>query len=315
MTVSPNVRTAVLLSLVVLVPHGWANERRAPAPKHSDKELDAIFFDDLSKAFKGKRPTLSAIRQSNAASMAVTSKSATQGAAAPSGSGNWAPLISPSSIEDEVKRLKLHFDTVVTTPGAFNSGGYMEARLDLTILAMMFAVITEHGGDVRWKKQAEVARDLFARTAFNCKAGSTQVYNEAKLRKADLQDLLSGSGLSSRGAEEENDWSMIVDRSPLMEYAEWLIDSIEDSSRNAASVKSDLEKILREAELISILGEVLTKEGVDGSDDDDYVKFSRDMIAASKAVVVSLNRGDPEEIRKGVSAIRQRCNACHNEMR
>ncbi len=187
--------------------------------------------------------------------------------------------------------------------------------MDLTVLAMMFAVISEHGGDVRWKDQAAAARDLLARTAFNCKAGSTQVYNEAKLRKADLQDLVAGSGLSSRRGDPENDWSLIVDRSPLMEYADTVIDSLEDSSRNEASIRANADKIRREAELISVFGEVLTKEGLDEADDDDYKQLSRSMMEASEGVVAAIGRGDAEGVRKGVSAIRQRCDTCHDAKR
>ncbi len=191
----------------------------------------------------------------------------------------------------------------------------MDARLDLTVLAMMFAVVHEHNGEVRWKDQAPAARDLLARTAFNCKAGSTQVYNEAKLRKGDLQDLVSGSGLTAREAEPANDWAMIVDRSPLMEYADQLIESLEDNSRDEKTVKANIDQIRREAELISVFGEVLTKEGLDEAEDEDYVQLSRDMMDASKSVVAALERGNHADVRKNVSAVRQRCDACHEQYR
>ncbi|MCG8648563.1 MAG: cytochrome c [Pirellulales bacterium] len=316
MTFSPLFRLACLSALVVVIPHAWADERRAPAPKFSEKELDGVFFEDLSRAFRGDRPTLSAIRKSSQSVVASANVNVGGGPDnANAGSDVWSGLISPASLEDEIKRVKLHYDSVVTTPAAFNGGGYLEARLDLTVLATMFAVITEHSGDVRWKDQAAAARDLLARTAFNCKAGSTQVYNEAKLRKADLQDLISGSGLSGREAEPENDWSMIADRSPLMRYSEAVFDSLKDASRNANSVKANGDQIRREAELISVFGEVLTKEGMDEADDDDYSKLSRDMVEASKAAVAALERGDTDAVRKSVAAIRQRCDACHNEYR
>ncbi len=315
MNLSPTFRLLGLLLLAAMIPHTWADERRAPAPEYSDQDLNGVFFEDLSKAFRGQRPTLSDVRRSAAATLAVA---ATPEKAGPSESGGddvWSKVITPVSLEDEVKRLKLAFDGVVTTPGAFNSGGYMEARINLTALAMMFAVITEHSGDVRWKKQAPAARDLLARTAFNCKAGSTQVYNEAKLRKADLQDLVSGSGLSARDAESENDWGMVVDRSPLMEYAERLIESLEDHSRDTNSVKANIEDIRREAESLSVFGEVLTREGLDEADDEDYCKMSLHMVEASKGVATALERGDFDAVRKEVSAVRQRCDVCHNQYR
>jgi cytochrome c556 len=251
------------------------------------------------------------------ADAAATAAATTAGGAssAQASSDPWSPVISPLSLEDEIKRVRLHFDSVVTTPGAFNSGGYQDARRDLTVLASLFAVVNEHGGDVRWKDQAAAARDLIARTAFNCKAGSTQVYNETKLRKGDLQDLVSGSGLANREAEPENDWSMIADRSPLMEYADALIERLEGAARDEASIKAEADLIKRNSELLAMLGEVFTREGMDEADDADYAKFSRQLTDAAKGVTAAIERGDTDAVRQGTGAIRQRCDACHEHYR
>ncbi|MGB7343082.1 MAG: cytochrome c [Pirellulaceae bacterium] len=296
------------------ITYAGADERRAAAPKFDDADTNRVFFPSLSDAIIGTRPSLSAIRKSAAAASVAQATPATADNPAKGGEG-WAALISPPSLEDEVKRVKLHFDGVVTTPGAFKSGGYQDARLDLSILAVMFAVIQEHTGEVRWKDQAAAARDLLARSAFNCKAGSTQVYNEAKLRKADLQDLVAGSGLSNREGQEQTDWSMIVDRSPMMEYAEKLKDSLQDATNNAASVKEKGDQIRRQAELLAVLGVVLTKEGMDDFDDKDYAALSKQMAEAASGVVGALERGDADAVRKGVGAITQSCDACHEQYR
>jgi len=308
----PLMTSALMVALVAVVPHLRADERRAPAPKFTSDQLRAVFFNDLSEALRGERPPLASVRKSAQAAVAAANDTPAE---TESSADRWSPLISPTSLEDEVKRVRLHFDSVVTTPGAFNSGGYQDARLDLTVLATLFAVINEHGGEVRWKDQAAAARDLIARTAFNCKAGSTQVYNEAKARKADLQDLVSGSGLSSRDAEAENDWVMIADRSPLMEYADLLIEALEDATRDVASIKRDPERVKRNAELLSVIGEVFVQEGMDDADDEDYATLSRNLTKAGKEVAAALDLDDIEAIRKGTSAIRQRCDACHEQYR
>lgn len=312
-----SLRFVIVLTIAAIAVDAAADERRARPPKFSPEQLRGIFFEDLEKAFAGERPSIAKIRAASKtkAVMAAQGKSTDSSDAQPAGDDPWSDLISPVSIEDEVKRVRLHFDSVVTVPAAFNSGGYQDARLDLTILATLFAVISEHGGEVRWKDQAAAARDLVARTAFNCKAGSTQVYNEAKLRKADLQDLVSGTGITARETPEANDWTAIADRSPLMEYLEQLIDSLEDATRNEASVKEQPDLIKRNAELIAMLGEVLVQEGMDEADDADYANLSRSMTQAAKGVTVGLERMDVDAIRQGASAIRQRCDACHEQYR
>ena len=303
-----------LIGIGAILPHVWADERRAPKPKVDEEKMKAIFFADINDAFRGEAPTIASVR-ATAAAVAAPVAASTGGDAADSGTDLWSSLISPQSLEDEIKRLKLEFDGVVTTPGAFNSGGYLDARLHLTVLASLFAVINQHSGEVRWKDQAAAARDLISRTAFNCKAGSTQVYNEAKLRKGDLQDLVAGSGLSSKDAEPETDWTMIADRSPLMEYAELVIESLEDGARDEGTIKKETDLVKRNSELIAVLGEILAQEGMDDADDDDYAKLSRDMSGDGKAVTAALGRGDLEAVRLGVSKIRQKCDACHEQYR
>ncbi|MDG2224226.1 MAG: hypothetical protein P8L85_22785 [Rubripirellula sp.] len=300
---------AVVLSAVA------ADERRAPRPQFSEGQLRGIFFEKLDDAFRGQRPSLSSIRKSVQAAPVATAGQTPSGSAAAGGKDVWSPLIGAASLEDEVKRLRLHYESVVTTPGAFNSGGYQDARLDLTALASLFAVINEHSGEVRWKDQAAVARDLIARTAFNCKAGSTQVYNEAKLRKADLQDLVSGTGITGRESDPDTDWTMIADRGPMMEYAELLVEALDDVTRNEGTAKSEVEAVRRNAELLAMAAEIFTQEGMDEADDEDYVKLSHDMRDVAKTVVGALDRSDWGAVTAGASLIRQRCDACHEAYR
>ncbi|MCH1495101.1 MAG: cytochrome c [Rubripirellula sp.] len=304
--------------VVAILVAGWgvADERRAPRPQFKAGEGAGVFFDKLEDAFRSGPPDLAKMRarEKQAASQQMAA-STDNGSGDSGGGGSWDKLITPASIEDEVKRIRLHYDTVVSTPASFNGGGYLEARLDLSVLATLFAVIADYSGEIRWKKDAPAARDLIARTAYNCKAGSTQVYNEAKLRKVDLEDLVSGGGISGRDAEAANDWSSIVDRSPLMEYLELLVEKLEDSVRDEKTYKDEGDSIKRNAELLSVVGEVLVQEGMDEADDEDYTGLSDAMTEQSTSVVKALGRDDYDAVRQGVAKIRQRCDSCHEQYR
>jgi hypothetical protein len=297
-------------------PEPRSSERRAPVPEVSAGEVQNIFFGSLSDAFSGDPPTLSSIQKASKA--AVKTAAAAQSSARQDGASEsdpWSPLISAASIEDEIKNVRLRYDALITTPGKFNSGGYQTARVELTILATLFGVIAEYSEPVRWKADADAARDLLGRTAANCKAGSNQVYNEAKLRKADLQDLVSGTGLAGRTGEPTDDWSSVADRSPLMEYAEMLIEKLEDDGRDQKSIQAGEDDIRRRAELLAMLGKVLTKEGIDGAGDEDYDQLSQDMSQSASDVVFALSRSDYEAVRSGISTIRSKCDACHEQYR
>ncbi|WP_237607180.1 cytochrome c [Roseimaritima sediminicola] len=310
---------AVLLMTILSLPL-LAGERRARPPSFEGAALDSVFYENLGDAVRATRPSVDELHSGGAAAMvaaqAADGGTAAEGGAAETASEGWSQLISPVSLEDEIKRLKLKFDEIVTTPGPFKSGGYQDARVNLSILAMLFAVISEYDGDVRWKEESAAARDLLARTAFNSKAGSIQVYNEAKLRKADLQDIVSGAGLNSRDAEDGNDWVMIVDRSPLMEYLDFaLYEQMSPGSNTPAAVAANADSLRRYAEMVALVGEVLTKEGMDDADDEDYQLLSKAMTNAALDVRAALEREDAEGVGVAIGAIEQSCSACHEQFR
>ncbi len=307
----------VLLAAAVLTLGSIAAaERRARPPTFSQADTRGVFFDDVTEAVRGQRPDLASLRESGTDTGQPDSKPSVADSDPNSADGDrWSKLVAATVLEDEVKRVRLQFNELVTTPGAFSSGGYQDARLQLSILAMLFGVINEFEGEVRWKDQAPVARDLIARTAANSKAGSTQVYNEAKLRQQDLQDLVSGAGLQERAAEEENDWALIVDRAPLMEYAERLLDRMQDASRNEAAMKQATDELNRDAQMLAVVSKVLQLDGMINADDEDYTSLSQEMTVAASEVAAATQRGDAEAVRLGVGAVSQSCVACHDQYR
>jgi len=291
-----------------------AGERRAAAPTFSGDKFRGTFFESTAEAIRGQRPSLGQTIQPPPRAAAA---SAAKPAADDSGGPNlFTSLISPTSLEDEIKRVRLLFDSAVTTPGAFKSGEFQTARLHLTTLASLFAVVVEHQGEVRWKRDAAAARDLFARSAANCKSGSPQVYNETKLRKADLEDIVSGGGLSGRQAEAENDWSMIADRVPLMTYVESLLEGpLKSGTRNEQAVKAEGDAVRRAAELMAVVGHILRTEGMVDADDDDYKSLCAEFVEASRSVSLALDQGDAAAVGRAVGAISQSCAKCHESYR
>jgi hypothetical protein len=295
-----------------------AGERRAAAPTFSGDSFRGTFFQSADEAIRGQRPSLGqAIDPAPRVATGAASKPASGGDGGGGGQKNmFTTLISPASLEDEIKRVRLMFDAAVTTPGAFKSGEFQTARLHLTTLASLFAVVVEHEGDVKWKSDAAAARDLFARSAANCKSGSPQVYNETKLRKADLEDIISGTGLSSRQAEAENDWSMIADRVPLMIYAETLLEGpLKSGTRNEEAVKTEGDAVRRSAELMAVVGHILRTEGMVDADDDDYKTLCAEFIESSRSVSLALDQGDAAAVTRAVGAISQGCAKCHESFR
>ncbi len=313
-------------ALVVSAAVAFAAERRAPSPSFAGDRFSGLFFRSAEEAIRGERPSVAVGNASRTAlapadgTQAAASSPAT--AAAPSiaapgeATSGFTALISPASLEDEIKRIRLEFEAAITTPAAFKSGDFKQARLHLTTLAALFAVIVEHNGDVRWKRDAAAARDLLARSAANCKSGSAQVYNEVRLRKSDLEDLVNGSGLAVRQAESENDWLTIADRVPLMTYADQLLEGpLKQGSRSAEAVAAEGDQLRRSAELLAVVGEILRQDGMTDADDEDYRLLCQELIDASTAVSSALDQQDAAAVGRAVGAVSQACSRCHESYR
>ena len=185
------------------------------------------------------------------------------------------------------------------------------------MLAMLFAVIAEYDGDVRFKKDAAAARDLFARTANNTKAGgNTNVYKEATLRKTDLEELLNGSSLASEGSSEATDWSVIIDRSPLMQRLELLHQ--EKLSKQLASkeeFEKQIEEVFHNAEMIAVMSAVLTKPGMTDGEDETYAGFANSMKEGAREVAEAVKLSNYDQARAAVGKIDKACSQCHENYR
>jgi hypothetical protein len=230
----------------------------------------------------------------------------------------WKELISPVSVEDLIKGSKLRLDKIVTSPNAFKGGGFVQARTEFSLQAVLFAIIEAYAGEVRWKSSAPLARQRFARVAANTKVGSDQVFAEAKARLLDLEDLIGGSPLTAvnEASASDIDWSNLIDRVPLMQLLEWAHEqNLSKLVANEATFKDDSDAVLRYAELIAVLGKVSLAEEMPDASDDDYRALAQAMIAQATQVVIAAKTGNPEQARAAAAQIGQACTNCHDNYR
>lgn len=289
--------------------------RRAKLPQVRSSNPDSPFFDNAFEKLKGSRTIGTGVVTGNDSN----TPNQTNDGNSTQDSGEtfaWSQLISPETIEDEVKSLKLKIDADVNQPSAFAGRGYQKARGHFSMLAALFGVISEYDVDVRWKKDGQKGRDLFARTAANCKVGSIQAFNDAKARKLELQDLLSGSGLVTQATAPKASWDKVIDRSPLMKRLEMSYQGkLKPFTASKAEFASNLEQVLHEAEIVAVLSEILLKEGMEDADDEDYAGYAQRMKKASREIVDAVKLNNAEAASKAAGEISKSCAECHEGYR
>ena len=207
-------------------------------------------------------------------------------------------------------------DKDVTTPTEFKGGSYKLCRRDFSLLATLFAVTGQFDADARWKDIAPGLREMFARAGYNCKAASDQTYNEASQRKQDLAELIHGSRPQLPKAEAVVDWAHVADRPPLMQrlntaqqerLTKWLADPAE-FKRHQADAK-------HEAQLVAMIAEVITRNGFDDADDQQYLGFAHELRDAATAAATATDKNDFEAAHQAINRASKACIACHEAFR
>lgn len=288
---------------------------RAVPPTFKPGEFSGVFFDAPLAQLQGTRPE-AATAETNLAAKTPMLDNAENGNAegAVTRDGIWKSLISGTTIEDLVKESKSRLDSVITTPAKFAAGGFKDVRREFTLLASLMAIIDRYPDEIRWKTSAPYGQRAFAKMASNCKVGTQPVFNEAKLRHQDLQELLKGSKLS--GTADEVTWEDIADRGPSMQLLEWALrEHLAPMTSNDKEFQNNQEEVLKYSELVAAYGQILQQEGMTDADDDTYVELASQMVAAATEAIKATKLGDSEAARTAVGKIDQSCNKCHESYR
>jgi len=225
----------------------------------------------------------------------------------------WKEIVSASTIEDLIKESKTRLDGLITTPAKF-SGGVVDARREFTLMASTMAVIAQYPEEIRWQSSSAYAQRVFARMAANCKVGTQPVFNEAKQRQQDLQNLIKGTKLN--GTADEVTWADTADRGPTMQILEWALrENVIPATNNANKFRDSQEDVVKYAELIAMLGSIIQQPGMTDSDDAEYKQFAAVMTSAALDVAKAARTNDAELARTAVGRIDQACNKCHETYR
>ena len=287
--------------------------KRAKPPVWSQDVLDE-FFVDAREQLVGERPA-------KRAEDVATNQSAGQGSAAAAGAeaggaASWSQVISGDALAAEVKRIAASLREPLANPAKFKSGGYKACRGAFNELAVLFAVIAEYDGDVRWKDDAPALRDAFARAARNCKTGTDQTFAEGAELQTQLDDLIRGERLGGKPAPPPERWSDLADRPLLMTRMEVALqEGISSALSNARDFSRKAVDVLQEAEVLSMLAAIIDREEFEYWDDENFQQHSGKLRAASRELSRAAADANYDAARAAAGRAGQACSACHEGYR
>jgi hypothetical protein len=291
--------------------------RRAAPPSEWDKATLGTFYDNAFGVLSGPRPDFAnAPGKATAGGSTPAGQPAGEEAGSSPGGVKWSTLVSEDTIVDEIKSQIELLGPAVASPTTFKGGGYDQARRSFSMLAVAFGIVAAHDQDVRWKKDAATARDLFARAGFNCKTATDQGFNESKLRIDDLQSMMNGSGPAGKPERDEDfKWSQTAARPALMARLETAEKAIAAGLSSSGEFSKNQATIFHEAEIVAAIGEVIGLPDFEYHDDESYLEFSRGMRDSAVRVRDAAMKKDYDAARAAAGGISKACSSCHESYR
>ena len=298
-----------------------AASKTAKPPKWEKRVVDAFFADALKHVGPGKPGGMVAGPGGGNPAVAANSGAANPGGAAstgvaPVGGFAWSKLIDSDVLESEIKANINILTPAVAIPGNFKSQTYKKARTTLSELAVLFGVVGEFDGDVKWKSKAAGLRDVLAKAGANCKVGTEQSFKEAKQRSEDLKDLLDGGGVDVPAAEPKAEWAKVADRPELMKRMEEAgLLHLTPWTANAGEFNSNKAKILHEAQVLALFAQVIQHGSFAFADDENYLKHAAALQKACLEIADGAKSGNADKARTGASDMAKACANCHADFK
>lgn len=293
-------------------PAGRAGSKLAPPPKWDRAVLETFFSDARERLGPGPAPGSGTSSVASETAGPTTPKPTTP----TTGGAHWSALVSAAAIEDEVKSRVQPVAAAVQTPTGFKGGGYRAAREEFSMLAVLFGVIGQYDGNIRFQKDAAILRSLFGRAGMNCKVGTDNSFEEAKHRSQDLAEVVRGGAVEQRPAETEFKWNEVVNRAPLMKRMEKsLRERLGPWTSNAAEFTKNRGAILNEAQLLAMLCEVIKSEGYEYADDANYRKYVDDLQQQCLEIIEATKSQDAKRGQSAAALLNKTCDACHADFR
>lgn len=288
---------------------------RPPGPE-ADNAAAGNFFKDAFASLQGPRPAFDAAARPAAVAAAAGPAGGGSEPAQGGGGFKWSALVSGDTLIDEIKTMQERVAPVVTTPSTFKGGGYNDAQQAFSVIGLAFGLIAAHDEDVRWKKDAATARDLFARAGVNCKVGTDQSFKESQLRVEDLKAMMDGNAPEGKPDRDEDfRWSQVSGRPPLMKRLEAADKLLAAATASQGEFTKQLDVVLHEAEMVAAIGEVIRQPDYEYHDDDSYLGYAASMRDAAVRIRESCLKKDYDTARAAAGEISKSCNDCHGDYR
>lgn len=305
----PNPKPAAKQDRVAAADHA----EKAPARKSKTDEIpyDAYFDNPLEVAATQGTVATPAVASNDGA--ATTTEKPTGDTAKPAagGSAAWSDYLPIEDLQVEMKKVQNHLKACMQGPGTYN-GTYKDISVDGSVIAALAQIAVDHSGDVPWKANAPMIRDVGFELANAATGLGKENYEKTKTAYEKLDSIFSGAiPADVKNAVPKRPFDETASREGLMKRIEKARNHLRDNINVEAKLKAESDSVLHETLMIATLGKIVSMEGYSSTDEDDYQKFAKALIEGAKEASAAAKDQSFQKFTDSMNKVNKSCDQCH----
>lgn len=224
-------------------------------------------------------------------------------------------MISEEVLGSEVKTIRGLLADRMQSVGKY-SGNYKEIQVDSAELAAIAQIVAADAYSPSWKPLARYIRDAAAEMAREARSNGDKFYKPTKAAYDRLDALLSGSKPPDVAESAERlPFSELASRYPLMKRMERAHGWMKSNVNSESLLKSEGDRVVREASVLAMLARVVGTPGYVDADDDSYRQFAEEVSQGALAAAAAARDADFAAYIKGLDRVYKACNDCHKDFK
>lgn len=232
------------------------------------------------------------------------------------GGDDWGKLIPADVVAAEVKDAQNRMTQALNSVASYNQE-HLSLPPYIHTLAVMGHIATMHPGDIRWKENAGLIRDLAAKIV---NQGTPMQGPRGKKAMEEhffpLTDVFAGSPPAGLEPATEVLFSDLAEMGELMKRIDIGFNKrvvIEINSEEALTSKKDLAR--HEGAILAAIGKVIVQEGYGYAEDDVFKGHAKGMVDGGVAMVEAAEAGDFAKYDQAKTMVTKACTDCHRTYR
>lgn len=231
---------------------------------------------------------------------------------ADAGGESWGDRISGDVLNNEVTSVRNFLNATLQSVGSYNSSMLM-IEPKVAALATLAHISPNHPGDISWKKEAPIIRELAKRMNESpLQRGAKDQGRLKKLFESMVDTFNHSPPADLEEPSAEDGFSDVAEMSSIMKRMEEAEKRMKIEAGSESSFESNKDMVKHEAAILRTFTHVIALEEFGYGDDEEFTGYAQQIMDATREIENATESGDFSSYDLALSKISTNCQACHS---